>query len=80
MGDDSSRQKLATTINAAIDIPLLDENQEEEILLVAIQNSAETVQQLLPAELIQTLSGERPESLIAMKEYLIDQVNAKVDF
>jgi hypothetical protein len=78
LGTDESRRELVRTINKAVDIPLLDEGQEEALLFAAVQSCADTIQSLLPPELIQTLKGERPESVADMKAFLIDKVNAKV--
>ena len=78
-GTKESQQKLAEAVNKAVDIPLLDEKQEERILIAAVQNCAETLHSLLPPELIEILKGEQPDSISAMKDWMVDKVNQKVD-
>lgn len=78
-GSEKSRRCLVQNINEAIDIPLLNENQEEGLLLKAVETCAEALQELLPPELIQTLKGEQPESMLAMKTWLVEKVNNRVD-
>jgi len=79
LGGDESRAKLVQAINAAVDVPILGESEEEAILTTAVGMCAELLQTLLPPDLIETLKGESPEGLLRMKEYLITTVNAKVD-
>ena len=74
-----SRRQLAKTVNEAVDIPLLSEDQEESILEAAVEMCATTLQTLLPPSLISTLKGETPEGLSTMKGYLIKTVNEKID-
>ena len=76
---EESRAKLVEAINAAVDVPILDESQEERVLSVAVASCAETLQTLLPPELIETLKGESPDAIAEMKEYLITTVNERVD-
>lgn len=79
LGSDESRAQLVKAINAAVDIPILGESEEEAILTTAVGLCADTLQALLPPDLIETLKGESPEGLVRMKEYLILTVNEKVD-
>jgi hypothetical protein len=73
------RKKFAATINQVVDIPLLNEDQEESILEAALEQCATTLEQLLPPNLLSTLKGESPEGLAEMKEYMIDTVNGRVN-
>lgn len=73
------RRQLAIKINQMVDIPLLGEEQEEKILVSAVEKCANTLQQLLPPELLRNLQRETPQGLSDMKDYLIQSVNAKVD-
>ena len=79
LGDESSRRDLAKAINEAVDIPLLDETQEEEVLILAVASCGDTLQTLLPPEFVETLKGERPEALLEIKQFLVQKVNEKVD-
>ena len=79
LGSDESRAKLVKAINAAVDVPILGESEEEAILTTAVNMCAETLQTLLPPDLIETLKGESPDGLLRMKEYLIVRVNERVD-
>ena len=74
-----SRRQLAQAINEMVDIPLLNEGQEEDILLKAVDACAETLQKLLPNNLLESLVNESSHGLAEMKELLIQKVNAKVD-
>jgi hypothetical protein len=73
------RRKLAQTINEAVDIPLLNEGQEESVLYKAVNMCASTLEQVLPPSLIATLKGETVDGISQMKEYMIKTVNQKVN-
>lgn len=79
LGSDESRAQLVKSINAAVDIPILGEAEEEAILTTAVGMCADTLQALLPPDLIESLKGESPEGLVRMKEYLITTVNERVN-
>lgn len=74
-----SRKALVAKINAAVDFPILGEDQEEILISRAVDMCAATLQLLLPLELINSLKGESEASLAEMKEFLITKVNEKVD-
>lgn len=73
------RRQLAVKVNDIVDIPLLDENQEEKLLILAVERVAEALHELFPPALLRNLQGESLQGLSEMKEYLIESVNAKVD-
>lgn len=79
LGSDESRDALTKRLNEMVDIPLLDENQEEEILKKAVASSSQTLQTLIPPEFIETLQGQRPEALFETKVFLVEKLNEKVD-
>jgi len=79
LSSEESRAKLVEAINAAVDIPIFDETQEQSLLIAAVASCAQTLQALLPPELIETLKGESPDGIAKMKEYLIATVNERVD-
>eukprot|EP00977_Amphora_coffeiformis_P008992 scaffold2033_cov164-Amphora_coffeaeformis.AAC.31 len=80
LGGPESRLQLAKSIDKKIEIPLpLEKAQRLALIGKAIDTSADLLTKLLPPEMLETLKGESPEGLLKMKEYLIDNVNAKVD-
>lgn len=79
LGTKEGQKVLIQKINQAIDIPLLNENQEERIITMAIEACAGTLQAIFPPEIIHTLKGESTQSLVEMKQFLIHKVNQNVD-
>jgi hypothetical protein len=79
LGSPESRKVLARRVNAAIDIPVLNEDQEDVVFTSAVNMLADSIEMLMPPELIRTLKGESGESLAEMKKLLIQRVNEKVD-
>jgi len=73
-GSPKSWLELACNINAMIDIPLLDEEQELELILATINQCAETLQSLLPLSFIDTLKCDHLETVQEMKQLLLKQV------
>lgn len=79
LGTKEGQKVLIQKINQAIDIPLLNENQEERIISMAIEACAGTLQMIFPPEIIHTLKGESTQSLVELKQFLIQKVNKNVD-
>jgi hypothetical protein len=79
LGTKESRASLVKAINQAVNLPILGETAEAALLQSAVEMCAETLQALLPPELIETIKGESPDGLLRMKKYLIAQVNKRVD-
>jgi len=73
-GSPESWLELACNINAMIDIPLLDEEQELELILATINQCVETLQSLLPLSFIDTLKCDQLEAVQEMKQLLLKQV------
>lgn len=73
------RKALVAKLNAAVDIPILGEDQEEIVLAKAVDMCANVLQTLLPSKLAQSIRGESEDSLAELKEFLITKVNEKVD-
>ena len=81
LGTPEGRKLLIQRMNAALDIPLLNEQQEEKIITVAVEACAKTLQTLFPPDLLRSLTGETDHNnLIEMKRYVIMKVNEVVDF
>ena len=81
LGTPEGRKLLVQRMNAALDIPLLNEQQEEKIITVAVEACAKTLQTLFPPDLLRSLTGETDHNnLIEMKRYVIMKVNEVVDF
>jgi hypothetical protein len=81
LGTPEGRKLLIQRMNAALDIPLLNEQQEERIITVAVETCAKTLQTLFPPDLLRTLTGEtNHNNLLEMKQYVILKVNEVVDF
>jgi len=57
-----------------IDIPLLNEEQELELILATINQCVETLQSLLPLSFIDTLKCDQLEAVQEMKQLLLKQV------
>jgi hypothetical protein len=79
LGTKEGQKVLIQKINQAIDIPLLNENQEERVITMAIEACAGTLQTVFPPEIIHTLKGESSQSLVELKQFLIQKVNKNVD-
>jgi hypothetical protein len=80
LGTPEGRKVLIQKINAAVDIPIFNEQQEERIFTAAVEACASTLQFLFPPELLRTLKGETDHNnLMEMKQFLILKVNEKVD-
>ena len=47
-----------TRINDTVDIPLIDEDQEQDLLLVVVEECAKILQNLFPEDAIKSSSGE----------------------
>lgn len=81
LGTPEGRKLLIQRMNAALDIPLLNEQQEETIITIAVEACAKTLQTLFPPDLLRTLTGETDHNnLLEMKRYVIMKVNEVVDF
>ena len=81
LGTPEGRKLLVQRMNAALDVPLLNEEQEERIITVAVEACAKTLQTLFPPDLLRTLTGETDHNnLIEMKQFVIMKVNEVVDF
>lgn len=81
LGTPEGRKVLIQRMNAALDVPLLNEQQEERIITVAVEACAKTLQTLFPPDLLRTLTGEADHNnLVEMKQYVIMKVNEIVDF
>ena len=81
LGTPEGRKILIQRMNAALDIPLLNEQQEERIITVAVEACAKTLQTLFPPDLLRTLTGEADHNnLLEMKQFVIMKVNEVVDF
>lgn len=79
LGDASSRRNLVEAINAAVDVPILNEQQETSLIQIAVDASSGVIKTLLPEDIIETLKGENPQTIANMKEFVIKTVNEKVD-
>jgi len=79
LDSDESRRVLAQALNDQVDIPLLDEDQELGLLEKAVTACAGAIESVLPTELVDTLRGERPETVRETKAFLVAKVNEKVD-
>lgn len=80
LGGPASRLQLARSIDTKMEmfkIPL-PEAQRLALIQKAVDSSADLLTRLLPPGLLETLKGESPEGLLKMKEYLINNVNAKL--
>lgn len=77
--DPEKRQLLVAAINKAVDIPILDEDQELSLIANAVDSSADMLQSMLPPDMLETLKGETPESIGKMKEYVITTANEKLN-
>lgn len=73
-----SRKQLVQTLNQAVDIPILDESQEETILQAAVNHVADTLESLLPPQFLETLRGASPNGIAETKSFLVDTVTEKV--
>ena len=74
------RMKMARILNGRVDFPLIGEEGEEDLLLRALDACADRMVEVLPAELIDALRGQRnSESLLKTKEFVVATINRKVD-
>jgi hypothetical protein len=80
LGGPEARSKLAASIDQAIELPLpLGDAQRLALISQAVDAASDILTKFLPPDLLDTLKGESPDGLLKMKEYVIDNVNAKVD-
>jgi hypothetical protein len=76
---DESRQQLVERINMDLNIPFLNEDSEQKLLATAVDRYSKILESILPAGLIDTLTGEDPEGVAHMKEYLIGRLNGRIN-
>ena len=67
----ASRHKLVERINEIIDVPVLNESQEEKLLSVGIDYCASTLENLLPKQLVTSLRAENSTSMDEFKKFLV---------
>ena len=77
--DGSSREGLVKKLAAGIDIPLLDKDQEIQLVRVAVDACASTLEKVLPPGLLEALQGESQETIDKMKLYTVENVNRLLD-
>lgn len=73
------RNELVDALNDAVDVPILNEEQEEALLHAAVESVAALMTRLLPPSFLDVLKGESPEGLQATKDFIINEVNSNVD-
>jgi hypothetical protein len=81
LGNDESRRKLANMINDAVDVPVLNEQDERIMLLSAVNSCADALQRLLPPELVASLQGNMTTAagLAELKLHLVKRLCTLVD-
>jgi hypothetical protein len=79
LGEEAGRRQLAQILNAKVDFPFMDEAEEEELLMLALDACADRLLEVMPPGLIDILKGQGPEGLETTKRYIVERVNRGVD-
>jgi hypothetical protein len=77
--DPASRKLLVDAINRAIDIPILNEDQEAFLFDKLIDQCAHVLDWILPPNFLTTLRSMPMNGMDEMKEYLVNTVSEHVD-
>lgn len=74
-----SDEEFATMLNGMIDIPFMNEEQEQEVLLKLAKKMHDAFETMVPEEMRQMLTNSSPEELREARKNLIDRMNEKID-
>ena len=77
---EETRKAMVVRINDVIDFPLIGEDQEEALLLAAVEKCAAIIEQVLPEDFVKALSGETPGGIAKTKSLVVDRINEKANF
>ena len=72
--NERSRAALIEEINAKIDLPFLNEEQQSKIIGGVLDGVSSTIQTVIPSEFLDILSGSSPVEIEAFKELVVDRV------
>jgi hypothetical protein len=79
LGEEAGRRQLAQLLTAKFDFPFMDEPEEEELLVLALDACADRLLEVMPPRLIDILKGQGSEGLETTKQYIVERVNRGVD-
>lgn len=74
-----SEEEFATMLNEMIDVPLMNEDQEQKIALKLAGSITDAFETLVPESMRDILTNTSPEELQEARQNLIDRLNEKVD-
>lgn len=78
LGSTASRGQLTKALANSITIPLLDEEQKLKVIGILVDSSAELIEAMLPADLINSLKGESPEGILRMKKFVVITLQGRI--
>jgi len=76
--DKAARIELATSINRAIDLPLMDEDAEQVLFEQLVDSAAELVEQLLPGELQDALLKGSEQDVSRVRAILVERLKPQI--
>jgi hypothetical protein len=74
-----AEEEFATMLNGMIDIPLMNEEQEQKVALKLAGTIRKAFETMVPEEVREILSESSPEELQEARQSLIDRLNEKID-
>lgn len=79
MNDASYRSKIATQLNSMVNIPLLNESQEQVMAEKLINVCFQTLELFIPSPIRDILKSSQSDELGEIRNNLVDRLNEKVD-
>jgi hypothetical protein len=76
--DPARRSELATRLNESIDLPLLNEAQEQMVMETAIGSTGEVLDSVIPKRWVAYIQGCDKEELDELKVYVTDRIVQRV--
>ena len=74
-----SDEEVATMLNNMVDIPMMNEEQEQVLMLKLVKKINKAFETMVPEDMREILTHSSPEDLREARTHLIDRLNEKID-